>query len=139
LDTIAIAGDGRAVLHDVEPGGVTMTGTIPLDTMQMNRITAGVDELGLMDLAASYIDDTYQDGTQWVLVIEQGSHKKKVYCSNYFPRQLREYAARIDAVLHLPSSPDISWGPDWSNRGAAHVKWEAVPQSAARDHENELW
>lgn len=57
-----------------------------------------------------------------VLCLEQGGHRRIVYCNNHFPPGIREF---LDALLAAVDAPALPWGRSW-----------ALGQ---KDHADRLW
>ena len=131
LDTVALAHDGRVVLHQAkwEREGTANRQrresaelTLPPDAIR--HITDSVVAERLLDLGREYHAKGVADGTQWVLWVRQGGREKAVYLDNHFPEAAVQFAATVDAEL---------------TAAGAGLRWRNVFGWDERGHERELW
>lgn len=131
LDTVAIDENGDVVLHrlqEEQDGDVIrqswQTAGMTIDDKTAQRIAELILECGLLKLNRAYHADV-EDGSQWVFWLVQGEGEKRIYCDNFFPRPVQDFAVELDSELE--------------QAGADAVKWKPVPAEWERDHEKGLW
>ena len=61
------------------------------------------------DLEKEYHLEGVADGTQWVLLLQQGNHTRRIYCNNQFPDEIRSLADRLDRIVDLIPEPKFQW------------------------------
>jgi hypothetical protein len=133
LETVKVRQDGTVLLHrqqverKEEPKGVVIylyweTTTLHLPEGALAKILDAVAANRLLGLRREYIDSEVQDGSQWVLWIQQGDREQVVYCSNRFPEELVQFAVTLDEIL--------------AENGLERAEWHRVAYS---DHDGELW
>jgi hypothetical protein len=153
LNTIRITEDGTATLfrlvtehRKASIHQYTETTEVELPADVVVEILAAVDESGVMELDRQYHAEVH-DGTQWVLLVQQGDWEKSVYCNNRFPKPMVRFAESLDAILD-PNGVSMAKGNwrEWGDRqsqsdtnGVRHLRWKRVPDPGGRNHENELW
>lgn len=102
LDTVKIGNDSRVVLHRLTSTATTLIceqATINLPPQAVAEILATVSRDGLLRLHKEYHARNVADGSQWIFWIKQGDNQKAVYCDNYFPGAITDFAESLDAVL----------------------------------------
>lgn len=122
LDTIEINNSAEVLVYRQTRSGWETT-TFTLTPTELNSITKALDRHQVFKLARAYHADV-SDGTQWVFRTTQNSQSKTIYCNNYFPDSLLNFASRLDEVLDL------------ANRS---LTWTPVPIDHECDHEKDLW
>jgi hypothetical protein len=131
LDTVKLDENGNVVLHrwssERKAEAVYRhweTATLRLTDETVKKMLQAIEANSLMSLHAAYHANVH-DGTQWVFWANQGSNEKSVYCNNYFPNEMTQFAGRLDQIL--------------SDAGLDFVQWTAVPDGEGRRHERDLW
>jgi hypothetical protein len=140
LDTVRITSDGMVVLfrshhvylprHPLFFWQTEMhvfyweTATFQLDKDAQQAVLQAIADCQLLKLHKTY-SANIADGTQWVLWIKQSDKEKSVYFDNHFPKEICDFAKRLDEILH--------------QGGRTHVQWRKVPASKERLHEKQLW
>lgn len=85
--------------------------TLQLSPEAVDEILDAVEWNDLTGLHKAYIDEGVYDGTQWLLRITQGDREKSVYCSNYFPPQIKRFAKQLDSILAQAGLETVTWQP----------------------------
>jgi hypothetical protein len=125
LDTVQIRDDGIVILHRLTPpGDAWETATLVLPQQSVTRVLNAVEENRLLSLEKAYHGGV-EDGTQWVFRVQHGDQEKAVYCNNFFPEPIVQFAATLDQVL--------------AENGLEGVAWHRVAYLGRRMHERELW
>ena len=102
LDTIAVDQNGLAVLHEITQNGIRRS-SFSLPRNDLNAVVSLIDACDIMKLDREYHDESIMDGTQWVLLVQQGENRKSIYFNNHFPKQILNFASRIDTILDTNS------------------------------------
>ena len=122
LETIAIDENLLAILHrETNAGWETCSVKLTID--EWGTVVDAIEQNDLLSLSREY-HAKIADGTQWVLWIEQNGQSKTVYCNNFFPDQIRNFAAVIDTVFDIDDDM---------------LEWKPVPDKLVGNHDNELW
>lgn len=66
--------------------------------IEARDVAGGLSRFDILQLDDEYIDYDVYDGTQWVFALEQGDFTKRIYCSNEFPDDLRDFASWLDGM-----------------------------------------
>ena len=102
LDTVSVDDAGTVTLHKISDAGIIRS-SFTLVENDLNAVLSLVDECGVMDFDREYHDETVVDGTQWVLLVEQGEKMKSIYFNNHFPEKIHRFALQFDSILDAES------------------------------------
>ena len=122
LETIEVDQDLNAKIYRETGSGWEMC-TLNLANDEWRRITASIEKYQLYKLDRAYHADV-ADGTQWILWIVQNGRSKSVYCNNYFPENLREFAQEFDSIFDIHD--DL-------------LEWTIVPANLVGKHDDQIW
>lgn len=134
LDTVAIDENGDVVLHRLqqEQDGEVIrhswqTAGMTIDDETAQRIAELILEFGLLKLNRAYHADV-EDGSQWVFRLVQGEGEKRIYCDNFFPRPVQDFAVALDSELEKAGADAVNWKPVSAERARKHEKglWESA-------------
>lgn len=132
FETVALGRDGQVTLYrlkwqrikGVYQGKWQKTAT-SVDRPAISRLLAAIDGNKIMEMAAQYHADVY-DGTQWILLIQQGEASKAIYFNNHFPDGILKFAKALDAEIKASAIPEAKWEDDPNPRGHDKALRESV-------------
>ena len=125
LDVVKISKTGSVELHRTENRPNAETATLQLSAADVKKVVDQLNSCQLTSLGRSYSDPGVQDGTQWILWIQQSASEKSVYFNNAFPAPINAFAGGLDAVLQ--------------NAGLSNVSWTPIPKQQGIDQQKALW
>ena len=132
LETARLRTDGHVELHatrSVRKGDTTYMhwerAELQLSSERVAELRQLVSKHDLAGLQPRYRDPDIADGTQWVLLLQQGEFRHAVYCDNKFPPELEAFARALDQLLQ--------------RSGVADASWSRVPDKRAGSHDQDLW
>ena len=118
-DTLIVEGSRAATyLYRARRGYSWRLARYTLSARDLAALRAGLAQRGYLQLHKSYSARVW-DGAQWFFKLESGSHKKGVYCDNYFPLRVRALAAWIGKRFVAP------YRKRWKERKLSgwHKRW----------------
>ena len=124
LGVVKVTETGEVALHRIADGARIESASLRLSDAQVRELTSVVNSSQLTRMGRSYSTDI-QDGTQWVLWIQQSPLEKSIYFNNAFPQDITAFADRLDAMLQ--------------QAGLSAASWTAVPEKQGRDEQDALW
>lgn len=124
LDVVKVTETGEVQLHRIAGGANVETASLRLSDVRIRELADAVNSLRLTDMGRSYSTEI-QDGTQWVLWIQQSPAEKSVYFNNAFPKEITAFAGRLDAMLQEAGLNGAAWTP--------------VPEKEGRAEQDALW
>lgn len=86
----------------------TAHSSIDLKTRQ--RIADLICDLKLLEMNRAYHADV-ADGSQWEFRLTQGEAEKTIYCNNYFPEPIQDFAVALDRELMDAETDVTEWEP----------------------------
>jgi hypothetical protein len=126
LDTVRWESDGNVTLwrRNSKILGTLERAKLTADTPRTELLLKAVNTRGVMGMKKMYSGGV-SDGTQWVLLIQQGENKKAVYLDNWFPHEAAGLAGDIDGLLE--------------GLGLREAVWETVDKDVRNEDESRLW
>jgi hypothetical protein len=125
LDIVKVDETGAVKLSRVEGRPDAESASLQLSRTDVATLVGLVNSNGLTRMGRMYSDPRVQDGTQWVLWIEQPPSQKSVYFNNSFPAQITAYANGLDALLN--------------KAGLSAAEWSPTPTQQSMDQQKALW
>jgi hypothetical protein len=124
LDIARFDSTGAAEFHRAAARQDAEVTTLRLSPVDVKGLIDLANRLHLTGMGRSY-SGGFIDGTQWLLRIEQGQMEKAVIFDNWFPTEIRQFAAALDAAL--------------TRAGLSIATWRAVPRRQEADYQKALW
>jgi hypothetical protein len=87
------------------------TAMLPATPATLERTAAAINSSHVLLLQASY-RRSVNDGFQWGFQVTQNGHFKSVFCNNYVPSELQNFAAQLDQILNDAGIAQAIWTPE---------------------------
>jgi len=125
LDIVTVNQTGAVELRRIASDGSVEGASLQLSGSQVKELVDLVNSSHLTAMGRSYSDPNVEDGTQWVLWIQQSPSEKSIYFNNSFPGKITGFADQLDAELQKAGLSGVSWTP--------------VAKQQAADEQKALW
>jgi len=100
------------------------TATMQLLPDDVKTLIKSLEQFQILKMSKAYHANV-SEGTQWILLIQQGNYEKSIYFDNHFPDNIFAFSRFLDDLL--------------VKRGFLDFTWQAIPENEPKNHENELW
>jgi hypothetical protein len=125
LDIVKVNNTGAVEMTRVTRGQNTESASLQFSSADVATLVGLVNANQITSMGRTYSDPGVDDGTQWVLWIEQPPSAKAIYFNNSFPSQITAYANGLDALLQ--------------KNGLSTARWSPMPKQKGIDQQNALW
>jgi len=120
------SGLARVSRGPLDAAGTWQQTQLQLPSKLVDEVVADINSEKLTHLARTYTDVGVEDGTQWVFLLVQGSHRKVIYFDNNFPEAIKRFSSEVDGVLDRAGIAGADWKP--AERSLDKNLWDAVAE-----------